>query len=128
MATSTIPNHILDTINNAGRVDYRELASDTPKLVNQTGGMGSVALGKGVYVALSQASTSTGYSGRAYCAYSGNVVTTVDFMPPTMPTGFGNFQLVQLIIVKSSSETVNRIYWDSQATGAKHIWQIYRIL
>lgn len=128
MATGTIPNHISDAISNADRVDYKELANDTARTANQTGDIGSVTLGKGVYVALSQTTASTGYSGRAYCAYSGNGVSSVDFMPPTMPTGYGNFQLVQLIIVKSGSETVNRIYWDSQTTGSKHIWQIYRIL
>ena len=128
MATSTIPNHISDAINNADRVDFRELANNETRTANQTGDVGGPTLGKGVYIALSQTTTSTGYSGRAYCAYSGNGVSVVDLMPPTMPTSYGNFQLVQLIIVKSGSETVKRIYWDSQTTGSKHIWQIYRIL
>lgn len=128
MATSTIPNHISDAISNAGRADYKELANDTARTANQTGDVGGLTLGKGVYIALSQTTTSTGYSGRAYCAYSGDGVSVVDFMPPTMPTSYGNFQLFQLIIVKSGSETVKRIYWDSQTTGSKYIWQIYRIL
>lgn len=128
MATSTIPNFISDAINNAGQVDYRELASDAVRLSGQWAQNGGVTLGKGVYIAFSQTTTGSGYSGRAYCGYSGNGVSVVDAMPPTMPTNFGNYYQVQLIIIKTGSETISRSYWDSQQTGAKHIWQIYRIL
>ena len=130
MATSTISNYISDAINKAGLTDYLELGRDTPRKSGDTGYDGGLTLSKGVYIALSQTTSAPGYSGRAYCDYAGEGVSPVDMMPPTMPTGtsYGNFQITQFIIVKSDSATLSRRYWDTQSTGAKHIWQIYRIL
>ena len=127
MATSTIPNFISDAINNVSRIDYRELTSETVRAYNEWANLGTVSLSRGVYIAFSQSTTGSGYSGRAYCDFSGTGVSIVDSMPVTMPTNFGNIQITQLIVV-TSSQTVSRRYWDTQPTGAKHIWQIYRIL
>lgn len=125
--TSSI-NNIVDTlITNVSWVDDRELAMETVRSYNEWGGLGTVSLSKGVYIAFSQSTTGSGYSGRAYCDFSGDNVSYVDNMPPTMPTNFGNIQITQLIIV-ASPQTVTRRYYDTQSTGAKHTWQIYRIL
>lgn len=127
MATSTIPNFISDAINNVSRVDYRELDRETARSTETWGSLAPVTLSKGVYIAFSQTTTGSGYSGRAYCDFTGDAVSVVDGMPPTMPTNFGNIEITQLIVVTSSTSVTKR-YWDTQSTGAKHIWQIYRIL
>ena len=130
MATSNIPNVISDAINNCSRVDYRILDEEASRSTGNSGTIGTVTLNKGVYIALSQ-TTTTNYTGRTYCDYydeCGGVISNTDFMPPLMPTNYGNCQIVQLIIVKSNPATITRRYWDTQSTGAKHVWQIFRIL
>lgn len=125
--TSNISSVVDTLINNVSQADYKEISRDVVRAKEQTSGYGNVYLGPGLYIAFSQTTVAANYNGRAYCDYGGNGATVVDFVPPTMTEAYSNNQIVQLIIVKSGTTSLQRRYWDTQATGAKHIWQIHRI-
>lgn len=110
-------------------VSTNMLAADTSRTINQEGSTGSPTLDNGFYILISETSTnSNNFSGRTLARFSGaGVVGLNTFVPPTV-NGLYYAQLVQFIYVTSGSATVMRSYYDTVATGANHIWNIYKVI
>lgn len=110
-------------------VSTNMLAADTSRTINQEGSTGSLTLDNGFYILISETSTnSNNFSGRTLARFSGaGVVGLNTFVPPTV-NGFYYAQLIQFIYVTSGSATVMRSYFDTVATGANHIWNIYKVI
>lgn len=110
-------------------VSTNMLAADTSRTINQEGSTGSPTLDNGFYILISETSTnSNNFSGRTLARFSGaGVVGLNTFVPPTV-NGLYYAQLVQFIYVTAGSATVMRSYYDSVATGANHIWNIYKVI
>ena len=105
------------------------LAADTPRTINQEGSTGSPTLDNGFYILVSESSTnSNSFSGRTLARFTGSGVVGMNtFVPPTV-SGLYYAQLIQFIYVTSGSATVMRSYYDTVATGANHIWNIYKVI
>ena len=112
-----------------GNVSTYSLAADTPRTINQEGSTGSPTLDNGFYILISETSTnSNSFSGRTLARFTGSGVVGMNtFVPPTV-SGLHYAQLIQFIYVTSGSATIMRSYYDTVATGANHIWNVYKVI
>lgn len=112
-----------------GIVSAYTLEADAGRAINTEDQTGSPTLDNGFYILISETATiSTSFSGRTFARFKGTGVVGINtFIPPAV-SGLYYTQTIQFIYVTMGSATVSRSYYDTVATGAKHIWCIYKVI
>ena len=113
-------------------IDFNEYVETLPATQGRANGQSSQksqrTLSPGLYALISSTSANN-YSGRSFAYFSGDGVTQYDMMPPTLTTQFDYRSMTQFVNVPAgTTKTISLMYWDTNATGARHDWVIVRLV